>query len=124
MRYAGWARRNSVKDNRMIVRQGDVLFIPISRIPTGGRKKRENGTVAYGEVTGHSHRLADRAAADVFEVGTGLFVRVSAKGLSITGESGATFVHEEHGPATLRPGDYKIRIQREYSPEAIRDVQD
>jgi hypothetical protein len=108
---------------RLPIRQGDVLFVPISSLPKGERKKRANGTVAYGEVTGHSHRLAeaDMAVADVLEIGDGLFVHVSDKGLSL---SGVQFVHEEHGPATLPPGNYEITIQREWSPEAIRNVVD
>lgn len=106
---------------RMMARQGDVLFIPIARIPKGERKARKDGAVAYGEVTGHSHRVAELETADVFEVGDGLFVQVSDKGISL---GGATFIHEEHGPVTLSPGNYQIRIQREYSPEAIRNVLD
>lgn len=105
-------------------RQGDVMFIPVARIPAGETKKRDNGTAAYGEVTGHSHRLADLESAEVLEIGDGLFVKVSDAGVSISGDPGATFVHEEHGPVTLPPGSYQIRIQREYSPEVIRNVAD
>jgi len=107
-----------------LYRQGDVLFRKIRQLPSGDRKKRNNATVAYGEVTGHSHALAleDREVAEVLEIGDGLYVHVSACGLRI--ESGATFVHEEHGPVTLPPGDYEVTIQREYSPEAIRNVVD
>ena len=107
-----------------LYRQGDVLFKRIAQLPTGDRKKRENATVAYGEVTGHSHALAeeDRDAAEVLEIGDGLYVHVSASGVRI--EGGATFVHEEHGPITLPPGDYEVVIQREYSTESIRNVID
>ena len=35
-----------------------------------------------------------------------------------------TLTHDEHGPITLEPGVYKVRIQREYSPEAIHNVAD
>lgn len=105
-----------------MIRQGDVYFIPVAKIPAGG-KKRENGTAAYGEVTGHSHRLdqASAAIAEVIECGDGLFLRVSDEGIAI---DGATFIHEEHGPVTLPPGNYEIRIQREYSPEGVRSVLD
>lgn len=107
---------------KMLVRQGDVMFIPINRLPDGPQKKRDNGTAAYGEVTGHSHRLSDLDAAEVLEIGDGLFVRVSESGgVSIPG---ATFIHEEHLPVTLEPGDYEIRIQREYQPEGVRSVLD
>jgi hypothetical protein len=103
------------------IRQGDVLFTRISRLPKGKRTKRASGVVAYGEVTGHSHALAfeDRGEAEVLEISDGLFVRVSEHGVS-----GVIFQHEEHGPVTLPPGNYRIVIQREYSPEAIRNVVD
>lgn len=106
-----------------LYRQGDVLFTAISALPSGARKKRDNATVAYGEVTGHSHALAveDRHVAEVLEIGNGLFVHVSESGVRI---EGATFVHAEHAPITLPAGDYSVTIQREYTPEAIRSVQD
>jgi hypothetical protein len=107
-----------------LYRQGDVLFKEITRLPDGDRKKRDNATVAYGEVTGHSHALAleDRDAAEVIEIGDGLFVHVSAEGIGIEGE--VAFIHEEHGPVTLPPGNYEVVIQREYEPSGIRSVQD
>ena len=107
-----------------LYRQGDVLFRAIPELPAGSRKKRDNATVAYGEVTGHSHALAveDRESAEVLEIGDGLFVHVTASDIRI--EGGATFIHEEHGAVTLPPGDYEVTIQREYSPEAVRNVAD
>lgn len=112
------------KNKNQLYRQGDVLFRRINQLPAGKRNKRENATVAYGEVTGHSHALAveDREAAEVLEIGDGLFVHVSASGIRI--EGGVTFVHEEHLPVTLPPGNYEVTIQREYSPESIRNVVD
>ena len=104
-------------------RQGDVLFRRIGALPAGKTKRRDNATVAYGEVTGHSHALAmeDRQLAEVLEIGDGLFVHVSEDGIRI---EGATFVHEEHAPVTLPPGNYQVTIQREYAPEVIRNVAD
>jgi hypothetical protein len=107
-----------------LYRQGDVMFCAIHKLPAGKSTKRDNGTVAYGEVTGHSHRLADLATAEVIEIENGLFVHVSEEGISIEGNPGATFVHEEHGPISLPPGDYRVQIQREYSPQEIRSVVD
>ena len=106
-----------------IYRQGDVLFVPVASIPSGKRVKRETGTVALGEATGHHHSLAveDLQRAEVLECGDGLFVHVSVDGVRI---NGAVFTHQEHGPVTLPPGDYRVTIQREYSPEAIRNVLD
>jgi hypothetical protein len=93
-------------------------------LPRGKRQKRSNATVAFGELTGHSHRLAleDQDAAEVLEIGDGIFVRISRSGGSI--EGGATFIHEEHGPVRLPAGNYQVTIQREYTPEKIRSVLD
>src|ERR1043165_242075 len=107
---------------QQMYRQGDVLFVAIPKLPKGKSKKRADGAVAYGEVTGHKHALADLDTAEVLEIGEGLFVRVTENGISIKGE--ATFVHEEHGPITLPAGNYEVRIQREYSPDEIRSVID
>ncbi len=106
-----------------LYRQGDVLFTAISAIPDGRRTKRENGTVAYGEVTGHHHSLAesDLERAEVLEIDAGLYVHVGEHGVRI---EGATFTHQEHGPVVLPPGEYAVTIQREYSPEEIRTVRD
>jgi hypothetical protein len=113
-----------MKQRKQLIRQGDVMFIPVKKLPAGERKQRADGAVAYGEVTGHSHRLAmeDQVQAEVLEIGGGVYVHVGEAGLSIKG--GADFVHEEHGTVTLAPGDYEVRIQREYSPEEIRNVVD
>lgn len=101
-----------------LFRQGDVLFRQIHGLPKGERKKRENATLAYGEVTGHSHQVAleDREAAEVLEIGGGLYMQCSGDGIRI--------VHEEHGTVTLPEGLFEVTIQREYAPEGIRSVAD
>jgi hypothetical protein len=101
-------------------RQGDVFFKEVKSIPRGG-KVRKSGHILEGEVTGHIHRISDRAVlaaeAQVLECGEGLYLNVSAEG-------GVSIVHEDHKTLELPPGNYEIVRQREYSPEAIRNVQD
>jgi hypothetical protein len=99
-----------------IYRQGDVLIHRIQSLPKQTAQPRLTGILAYGEVTGHAHRVEDLAKAEVLEIGRGLYLRV--------GEDGVRVVHEEHAPITLPAGDYEIEIQREYTPEAIRNVAD
>lgn len=108
---------------KKLYRQGDVLFTRINALPDGARKTRQNATVAYGEVTGHSHAIAeaDRQTAEVLEIGNGLYMHVSEEGISL---EGITIQHEEHGPITLPPGDYEVTIQREYTPQGISSVLD
>jgi hypothetical protein len=101
-----------------LYRQGDVLIRQISSLPTetAQLQLRANGVLAYGEVTGHCHRVEDPTRAEVVEIGTGLYLRV--------GDEGVRVVHEEHAPISLPAGNYEIEIQREYTPEAIRNVAD
>jgi len=105
----------SRKGRPAIWRQGDVFIIATPKLPANGRQDRRP-VLAEGEVTGHAHRIADPASGRVFSVGPELY-------LEVVGES-ATIVHEEHGPITLPRGGYTVRIQREYSPEEIRQVMD
>lgn len=99
-----------------LYRQGDVLIQRIKSIPQSNSKKRENGVLAYGEVTGHSHKVETLDQAEVLEVGNDLYLRVSEEGVRI--------VHDEHNAISLPAGDYKITIQREYSPTELRNVMD
>ena len=99
-------------------RQGDVLLVSIKKFPVGGRKVRASMVLAYGEVTGHSHKVAVASPSDakVFDCGGGCYLQVSAEGVSLQ--------HEEHGTVVVPPGRYQVRIQQEYSPEEIRNVAD
>lgn len=99
-----------------IFRQGDVLIRRIAELPAKKLTKRASGILAYGEVTGHAHKLEDLAAAEVLEIESGLYLRV--------GSEGARIIHDEHAAITLAPGKYEVEIQREYEPAAIRNVAD
>jgi hypothetical protein len=100
----------------MIYRQGDVLIRRIKSLPTTKAQPRLTGILAYGEVTGHAHRVENLQQAEVLEIDKALFLRV--------GEEGVRVVHEEHAPVTLPAGNYEVEIQREYSPAEIRNVAD
>jgi len=99
-----------------IYRQGDVLIRRVPSLPTQKAQPRLTGILAYGEVTGHAHRVENLQHAEVLEIGKGLYLRV--------GEEGVRVVHEEHAPLTLPTGNYQVEIQREYSPAEIRNVRD
>jgi hypothetical protein len=104
-------------------RQGDVLLISCKTIPGKTSKvPRDNQgriVLAYGEVTGHSH-----AIADLEEEFAELLEAEGQRYLSVAGKKAATLTHEEHAAITISPGKYKVRIQREYSPQEIRNVRD
>jgi hypothetical protein len=104
---------------KQAARQGDLLFVAVKRLPAGERKPRKSGHILEGEATGHIHRVqeADLDGAEVFQCGESMF-------LSVTAEGGVSIVHEDHGTVVLPPGNYEVVRQREYSPEAIRNVED
>lgn len=105
-----------------MARQGDVFILEVSDIPTAAKEvMRDNGRVvlAYGEVTGHSHAIANPKAKLFRDDGNG-----GATFLSITAPTGADLHHEEHRTITVPPGNYRVVIQQEYTPEAIRNVAD
>jgi hypothetical protein len=101
---------------KKLYRQGDVLIRQIDSLPKQKASKRENGILAYGEVTGHAHKVEDLEKAEVLEIENGTFLRV--------GNEGVRIVHDEHAPITLDPGNYEVTIQREYTPAEIRNVAD
>ena len=103
-------------------RQGDCLLIQVEEIPADATPCVIEGDVilAYGEVTGHAHRL---------EAGT---VKALAKGgvwspsaeRFIQALDGAMLKHEEHGAIEIPPGNYRVIQQREYHPTELRNVAD
>lgn len=106
-----------------IFRQGDVLLRQVSEIPIDAvvaEKKDQLGNkrivLAYGEVTGHAHAIHDLENTDVFVKGDGtMYLQV---------KDPVDLKHEEHATITLPAGNYERVLQREYSPESIRQVLD
>ena len=97
-------------------RQGDVFLIPVNQIADGAATQHRHGVLAEGEVTGHSHRFAVPAEADLFQAGGDMYVDVLVEG--------AELIHQEHATIRLPRGAYQVRIQREYTPKGIRRVVD
>lgn len=101
--------------------QGDVLITPVDKMPKRGRQTVEeikDGIVARGESTGHAHRLMGKFALMRFSGDpSALFLDVPSGGPVV-------LKHEEHAPIELPPGVYKITTQREYTPQAVRNVSD
>ncbi len=102
-------------------RQGDVMIVSVGLIPdTVEPIERDHGRVvlAYGEVTGHAHAIKDKRAA--------LFrdPKLMAVFMNVTGEEPVALEHDEHATIQIPPGKYQVIRQREYSPEAIRNVAD
>ena len=98
-------------------RQGDVLIVATKEKPSGNEIARDNGRIilAYGEVTGHAHAIREKAAV-LWDNGKGVRILAASEPLKL--------VHEEHSSIEIPPGNYRVIQQREYSPEAIRNVTD
>jgi hypothetical protein len=98
-----------------LYRHGDVLLAAVNALPVGATLLL-GLTLAHGELTGHSHRIREAEAAQLFRQGTFTYLLVTA--------AKATLVHEEHRPIELPAGVYRVWQQREYTPTAIRTVVD
>lgn len=96
-------------------RQGDILFEKVqslSKVLAVSKNIVEDGVVATGEVTGHTHRIE---GGTLYRRGRSMGVRVPDR---------AKVVHEEHDTIELPKGSYRVKGQREFNPEKNRRVAD
>lgn len=99
-------------------RQGDIQIHAVDAMPEGltpvaGEHGRN--ILARGEATGHHHSVAV-AESELYTDSQGtLWLRV---------KQDTPLEHQEHAAISLPSGDYRIDQQREYTPEAIRNVID
>lgn len=97
----------------MQIRHGDVQVFKVENIPGDAKLLKGRKELAYGEMTGHAHRVD---VGELFETKNGeLYLRV---------EKLANLSHEEHKSITLEPGNYRVCVKRQYTPagwEAVRD---
>lgn len=94
------------------VHQGDVFLEEVNNLPEGKKKILRKDVVAFGEVTGHSHKIK---GCEVVEIGGREFLCL---------QETKTMTHDEHPPVDVKKGNYRIKIQKEYFPEGNRNVQD
>ena len=102
-------------------RQGDVFIERLDSLTSTNLKARprQGGRLilAAGSVTGHHHAIAGEHA-ELFD----LEGRPNMVILEVRETSDLT--HEEHAAIPIPPGLYRVSIQKEYSPQAIRNVAD
>jgi hypothetical protein len=110
----------SKKEKYSGIRQGDVYLKRIDKLPTGNLKSVNRLEIAYGEVTGHVHRLMAELNEDVkmLEDDKGnLYLQVInpvvIKHGMKAGDSVKT-VPDAHKELPVAPGTYKYIPQREY----------
>lgn len=102
-----------------IYRHGDVVIKEVEKLPRGLKKKADN-IVAYGEATGHNHKLVELELGDlsVYQSKEGKIYFEATKPVQLK--------HQEHKTITIDPGSFIIEIERERDPflEQIKQVVD
>jgi len=95
-------------------RHGDLWIESTKSIPKNAKPKKD-AILAYGEATGHCHKVETENFDDV-----DLFVDPNGNiYVEIKKDKEATLVHDEHGPITLTgPGIFEVTRQREYDAAA------
>lgn len=123
------------------IRQGDVLLMPVAALPAGCTEvPLDKGRIvlAYGEVTGHAHAIADHGqavrvvgSAAAAEIAEAAIARAKARLLlAPNGErylevtEPVTLKHEEHTEHAIPAGVYLLPQQVEYTPAELRRVAD
>ncbi len=110
-----YSKKSQVNQGSILYRHGDVLIRGIATLPVGAQK-RVGTTLAHGEITGHSHRIQQSNAVQLWVHGSDLFLEVK--------EPSATLIHEEHRAIELPQGLYRVWRQREYRPDTYVEVTD
>jgi hypothetical protein len=95
-----------------MLRQGDVLLIPVEEVPDEGFLIELSSRIvlAEGETTGHAHAVLGDGV-ELFEMDG------ETRYIDVVGP--AELVHEEHETISLQPGAYEVRRQREYAPRSV-----
>lgn len=123
------------------IRQGDVALVKVAALPADCTEvpwDKGRIVLAYGEVTGHAHAIADHVvrkprpgAAD--EIADAAIARPQAKARLLVAPNGQRYLevnepvnltHEEHTAHTIPVGFYQLPTQVEYSPAELRRVAD
>ena len=118
-----------MKKEAALVRQGDVLFIPIeakeSDLEDHDAGPGPGLLVAVGESSGHGHYIFGRGAKLMRYKGTQRVVALVDDGGEVRVVGGGAGVVDRHTPVQLAPGRFEIRIQRAWSSaNASRRVED
>lgn len=97
-------------------RHGDIIISMVDKIPKSAKQVKNSNVFAYGEATGHNHRVVGAEQVVVFDGGevddsTGKY---EVKYATITG-SDASLTHEEHKQIPLPEGNVKVELtERRY----------
>lgn len=107
-KIAGAAEFKSLGDSGL---HGDVI-VTLSQEPEGFAEMPivKDHCLAYGEATGHAHKIFGHAGD--FEIRE--CPKTKVRHLKVVRD--VCLKHQEHDGIIIRPGQYEIGIQREYDP--------
>jgi hypothetical protein len=114
-------------NSRKLIRQGDVLLVPVDKVPDGIEAQDASTVVlAEGEQSGHLHRFTSNVTsfrAETAELAAAAGIRPELRAMTdfiVVGGGGAELRHEyesgkqaDHNPITVEPGAYRVVQQRE-----------
>ena len=94
------------------IRHGDVIITRITaEVYENLHLPHKNDTViAYGEATGHHHKLLAKAGQ------AQVLVNKAQEAQAFSVNSDTKLVHEEHKTVTIPKGYYKVEFEKEYEP--------
>lgn len=105
-----------MKKPKLMYRQGDVLLVKsTARIPVSAKPVDGEVILAYGEVTGHAHRIVEADKASYFDANAERFLQIAER---------TALSHEEHSAIILERGVYRQAFQVEDFGEEVRRVAD
>ena len=93
-----------------VIRQGDVMAIPLDSAPEGERTYQKSRLIRRGE-HGGKHEIATLERAHIFSI-VDEATNIATRYIEVLDNT--QIVHNEHGSVQLSPGFYAIRIQREF----------
>lgn len=103
----------------MIFRQGDVLLTKVetteNELVEINRDEQDRIVLAYGEVTGHAHAIKSDDAKLYKSKNDNVYLIVI---------NPVDLTHEEHSRIVIPSGNYKVTIQKQYTPGRIINVAD
>lgn len=109
------------KRGKRLLRQGDVLLVPVDELPQDSLAVDEDHAarehvLAEGEATGHSHVLEGTDVRRVVLHRSQRWAPPLRWTYVVVEHDGAILKHEEHLPIPVEAGVYEVRRQREYQP--------
>lgn len=114
--------------NKTHYRQGDVLIERVETIPAGLTRLPHGGPtkiiLAHGEVTGHHHAVEFEGPEEAWARSADWWKSADGNEQFLDLAKPAKVTHQEHATVELPRGKYRVTRQREYTPEAIRNVAD